>query len=305
MKTQMGTQLDWKSATLFVVADPQWRQKIIRGGWIVLIPLIGWPIILGYRSKAVFRLVGNQRPLLPDWNEGLTSFLIQGLKAVAVINVYYLPSWGLLAMHLWGHPSTAEIPWGTLLAFFAVLPIFSTLIIPVLVFWGQFLVTTPIFSWTDSLMIALVTGFLTFLIPAGFLNVSQTGRMMSAFNFADSLRTIGANFARYVEAWIGSGIIAVLAHAAIPFSPWGVFWCYLSIIFSFNEVPLNSTGHEPANVLWRSVFAGFRSHFRDDFEIVSRSLFIERWERRIPPKEQDGVAQFIALRVGPLRVPIG
>ena len=66
MNKQMGTQLDWRSATLFVVADPQWRQKIIRGGWIVLIPLIGWPIILGYRSKAVFRLIGNQRPLLPD-----------------------------------------------------------------------------------------------------------------------------------------------------------------------------------------------------------------------------------------------
>jgi hypothetical protein len=126
-------------------------------------------------------------------------------------------------MHLWGHPSTAEIPRGTLPAFFAVFPIFSTRIIPVLVFGEQFLVATPIFSWTDSLMIALVTGFLASLIPAGFLNVSQTGRMMSAFNSADSPRTIEVNFARYVEAWIGSGIIAVLAHAAIPFSPPGRF----------------------------------------------------------------------------------
>ena len=37
-------------------------------------------------------------------------------------------------------------------------------------------------------------------------------------------------------AWWHSGLISLCSHFALPFSPWAVVWCYLAIIFLFNEL---------------------------------------------------------------------
>lgn len=84
-------RLDWRSALLFPTADPEWRRKAGIGGLVLLIPVIGWVAVLGYRKEAVFRLIRRDAPVLPDWRGNGIRFLIEGLKAVAVINTYYLP----------------------------------------------------------------------------------------------------------------------------------------------------------------------------------------------------------------------
>ena len=104
--TSRFVQLDWNSATQFPVADPDWRRRIIRGGWILLIPLIGWPIILGYRSDAVFHLLKNERPLLPIWECRLGHYLTRGLQAMIIINLYYFV--GISVFKPWGRISDSE-----------------------------------------------------------------------------------------------------------------------------------------------------------------------------------------------------
>jgi Protein of unknown function (DUF4013) len=297
-------QLDWNSATQFPVADPDWRRKIIRGGWILLIPLIGWPIILGYRSDAVFRLLKDGKPLLPNWDRGLGHYLYRGLQAMMIINIYYLPAWIYLIVKFRTHPGGAEIPWLWLSAFFAVLPIFSTLIIPCLTFWGLFLIDHPVFSLPESFALGVLFGGLTFLIPAGFLSVSRTRRMRSAFDFASGLRLVRDTFPRYVEAWAGSCAVSLIGHLCIPFSPWGVVWCYLAIIYSFNEVPIFCRNADDRAYLHRSAFPRFRDRFWAGYECVERGRFTERRHRKPIALDNTGVDAFSVVTLGPFRIPI-
>ena len=296
-------QLDWNSATRFPVGDPDWRRKIIRGGWILLIPLIGWPIILGYRSDAVFHLIKDEKPLLPSWEGRLGHFLNRGLQAMIIINLYYLPAWIYVIFKFSDHPGGAEIPWLWLAAFFAVLPIFSTLIIPCLVFWGLFLITPPVFSLPESLALGVFVSGLTFLIPAGFLNVSRTGRMRSALDFASGLRLIRETFPRYVEAWAGSCIVSLIGHLCIPFSPWGVVWCYLAIIYSFNEVPLFCKNAEDRAYLQHSAFPRFQDRFWTGYECVKRGRLTERLQRKPFAPDNTGANAFSVMKLGPFRIP--
>src|SRR5580658_9037008 len=59
-------RLDWRSACLFMAVDPSWRRKVWIAGLVLLIPVIGWPAILGFRKEAIFRLVHGNHPVLPD-----------------------------------------------------------------------------------------------------------------------------------------------------------------------------------------------------------------------------------------------
>ena len=85
---------------------------------------------------------------------------------------------------------------------------------------------------------ALLTGYtvITFVIPAGFLQVSRTGEYLSAFRYDRSLPFLVRNFRAYVLAWYRSSVMSLCGHFAVPYSPWGVVWCYLGIIYSFNRV---------------------------------------------------------------------
>jgi hypothetical protein len=220
-----------------------------------------------------------------------------------IINLYYLPAWIYMIFKFSAHPGGAEIPWWWLAAFFAVLPIFSTLIIPCLVFWGLFLINPPVFSFPESLVIGVFVSGLTFLIPAGFLNVSRTGRMRSALNVASGLGLIRETFPRYVEAWFGSCVVSLIGHLCVPFSPWGVVWCYLAIIYSFNEVPRFRKNAEARAYLHQSAFPRFRDCFWTGYECLKRGRFTERLQRKLFAPDNTGVEAFSVVKLGPFRVP--
>ena len=76
----------------------------------------------------------------------------------------------------------------------------------------------------------------TFIIPAGFLQVSRHRRYLAAFHLLDALSLIRRKFRLYIRAWYHSIVMSLGGHFAIPFSPWGVVWCYLGIIYVFNSI---------------------------------------------------------------------
>src|SRR5262245_52797434 len=72
--------------------DVRWRRKLFIGGLaLLLFPPIGWPVALGYRKEAAFRLIGGAVPALPEWKDSWGRFLKDGFAAAGVILVYYLP----------------------------------------------------------------------------------------------------------------------------------------------------------------------------------------------------------------------
>jgi hypothetical protein len=81
---------------------------------------------------------------------------------------------------------------------------------------------------------------LVFLIPSGFLQVSLTRRYRSAFAFWRAIPFVARNLPLYLEAWWHSSLMSLAGHPALPLSPWGVVWCYLGIVFVFNELLLRA-----------------------------------------------------------------
>ncbi len=134
--------------------------------------------------------------------------------------------------------NTSDIPWLSMSLFFFCWPIFSTLALPFLLFYQQIMVVEPIVMLEESLAMTFAYAVLTFLIPAGFLQVSKTDRMRSAFNLRRNLTLVVNAFPAYLNAWIGSGLMSLVGHLCMPFSPWGVVWCYLGIVYAFNDIPL-------------------------------------------------------------------
>jgi hypothetical protein len=299
-------RLDWRSACLFMVADPAWKRKIWVGGWVLLIPVIGWPAILGYRKDAIVRLVDGASPLLPDWRAGLWCYFKEGFKALLVINAWFLPAMIWVSVLLAQSPQSAEFPWLWLIAFFLAAPIFSTLAVPALLLIGRYALTEPAISVPELLGIYALFASATFVIPAGFLNVSRTGSFLSAFDVVWLLRTIWRNFAAYLEAWIGSGITSLIGHGCVPFSPWGIVWAYLSIVYFFNEVPTLKDQQDNSGYLEDSWFPVMRSNFWTRFEVQEKSgtqRYIADCESE-PAHDSLSPRSFTAIALGPVSVPI-
>ena len=82
--------MDFGRAFGFFFEDEHWIKKILLGSLIILIPVVGQLVMVGY-ALAVLRNVraGEARPL-PDWS-GFGSYLVDGLKFLVVTLVYAIP----------------------------------------------------------------------------------------------------------------------------------------------------------------------------------------------------------------------
>ena len=293
-------QLDWRSASRYMVADPQWRSKLWKAGLVLLIPGVGWPALLGYRKEAVFRLAGGESPILPDWKEGLGFFTRGGLQAMGVIHAYLSPLYLWFLLRVVNEAFLTGVPWSAVLLFFLVFPIFSTLILPAgLVYARWILPELGVGAW-ELYAMGVTFQLVVFCIPAGVLNVTRTRRMLSAFDIAQAMRLIVRHPRRYLEAWVGSSLLSLLGHFCVPFSPWGVAWCYLGITYLFNEVPHPDGGAGPGGA-----FAMFRHYYWKGFRAVPRGPLLIRYEPLAEARAPWPRSPFTVARLGPFEAPVG
>lgn len=233
--------LSWKSAFTWFARDPGWQRKLALGGLFFFpFPPLGWILALGFRSLAGARLVEGIEPVLPGWRGELARAFRRGLGAEAVILAYFTPflaaywalgrtSWAPLAEH------PVEI-----LAFFAGIVVFPPLFLPALP-----LVYAQRYEWLQlspgeaAFLLALFLATV-FVLPAAFVQVSLCGRYRAAARIGAALRFIGRSFGAYCEAWCLSLLASAAAVAAGPLAPWGLFWSYLVILYTFNEVLVRS-----------------------------------------------------------------
>lgn len=285
-----------------MATDPEWKRKIGAAGWVLLIPIIGWPAILGYRTAAIEHLVSGQHPILPEWKGRLGTYTVKGLKAVLVINAWFAPVLIWVIVRLCQSPHADQVPWMMIAAFFLLIPIFSTLIVPTLVLFARFGLPEAAISMQEALFISAVFTLITFIIPAGFMNVSRTGRYISAFEIPWILGTISRNFRTYVEAWIGSSIVALIGHSCLPVSPWGIVWAYLAIVYFFNEIPLCDPNGNDVKYLSDSWF-----HKLQPTYWASVTCHSTRWTQvysSTPGTDSPDIVRLSALRFGPILVPL-
>ncbi len=83
--------MDIGKAFSFVFEDEEWVSKVLIGGLIFLIPLIGQFAVIGYSLKVAQNVIqGNPRPL-PAWSE-FGDHIMRGLYAFVIQLVYALPA---------------------------------------------------------------------------------------------------------------------------------------------------------------------------------------------------------------------
>jgi hypothetical protein len=237
--------LDWKTPYCYMFRDPAWNSQIFIGGlWLLLLPPIGWPIALGYRKETLLALVEGRRPLLPRWNGHTWLFWREGLKAEAIILVYFLPFlgvFGFAAFDDWA----AVFAHGRELVLFGVgvlllLPVCLPLLPPL--YW--YLFDWIELSWAEQLAVGAVFWVTTFVMPAAFLQVSLTGRFLAALRIDRVLGFVGRNLLVYLEAWTISIIATAMVFALTLGAAWGIFWSYLVVVYTFNEALSRGTGPE-------------------------------------------------------------
>lgn len=299
--------LDWKSAATFLVSDPDWRRKVWFGGLLMLLPPLGWPAALGFRKQLISRLNERSDPVLPEWKGQIMKHWWEGMKAIGVMTGYLSPIYALLifkAMTV-GLP---PLPFGWLVAGFAAVFFLSPFLAPVLVVLSSQLVGAGTFSAVETVLVFAYFGAAISVLPAGYLQVSRTGSYLSAFNLPKALGLIYSAPRAYLEAWLYCNITVVLSHAILPLAPWAVFWCYLAIIYSFNEVRFQ-TGHPDDAELVRadSWFTACRGSDSEP------GLWCRFEEQPAPcgesyvvasPAQTPDLAGFSVVRLGEIRAPL-
>ena len=224
-------------AGLCPLADPEWRRKLWTVGLWLFVPFVGWAAALGYRTHFVRQLLGARPSALPETRHAFWACALDGLRAIGVIFSYLAPLY-LLLFALVG--SRGWQPGGLslyLTIFFVAYPIFSTLSLPIallLFALGEPALLTP----NEAVLFFAGYGLLVFIVPAGFLEVSRSGRYRSAFALQRSLPFLLRHWPAYAQAWFTSGLMGLVGHCVVPVAPWGVAWSYLGIIFNFNEILL-------------------------------------------------------------------
>jgi hypothetical protein len=240
------------AACLVATLDPRWRRKLWIGGLVLCVPFVGWPAVLGYRSRFVRRLREEREPTLPEWSEGLAGYAVDGWRAMAVIFGYLAPLYVTVAAIVLarGYVPDATTVWIALA--FAAFPIFSTLSFPtacVLLACAD-----PAWLAPSECALALVAyAAIVFVVPAGFLRVSVTGRHRDAFAVWWTLPFLWRHCRRYVHAWGYSAGISLCGHLAVPLSPWGVVWSYLAIVVLFNELLVDGERRSAPTALERAI----------------------------------------------------
>ena len=280
-----------------MIHDPRWREKIFFAGLLLLLaPPIGWPAALGYRKALVARLHRGQHPILPDWKGQVWRHFREGLKAVGVIFSYFLPLYVILGVLVYASGGIPDrYPLYTLL-FFPLVPLFSPLAFPFVVIYLGFFGHPPLGIPTTATLL-LLFALATFAIPAGFLLVSKSGRMLSAFRLNEALSLIRRKFRPYLHAWYHSIVMSLSGHFAIPFSPWGIVWCYLGIIFLFNSILFAGDGELSSDGNWFKKLAC-------EHQISVTQTARQRIVRVVAAPDDGPLDQMFTARIDQILVPI-
>jgi hypothetical protein len=292
MNTRIAVASEMSGA--FVVCDPQWRSKIFWGGLLLLlVHPVGWPVALGYRKALIANLADGKEPVLPDWQGKVPFYFFEGLKAMGVIFGYLSPLYLALLLLSLKNGMSPDSTWLYTAAFFVVFTMFSTLSFPIIVLYLTFFSENFRLSWPMSLMLLMAFTSIIFFIPAGFLQVSKSGKYLSAFNLFAAAATLRSHFVAYCLAWYRSGIMSLIGHFSIPFAPWGVFWCYLSIIYEFNSI-LHTPCSNSADPSW---YSRLREKHRLIFASTSNPLVFQCLN------PSDAIPCFM-IKVGPVMIPL-
>jgi len=186
----------------FVTEDEQWITKVLIGGLIQFVPLLGTIAILGYSYRVAQNVArGNPRPL-PAWGE-FGDFLGRGFFALVIQIVYLLPLIVLYGVFLFLTVAGAAAAEDSE-AVAGVLGLLSLCLIPL------------------QLVVALVCVFASL---AAIMRYLATDSLGEAFKFGEVIATLRNHIGSFLMI-LAVGILAGLAAGL------GVIACGIGVLFT-------------------------------------------------------------------------
>ena len=83
--------MDISRALAYITDDDDWLQKLLIGGLLSLIPVVGQIYALGYATQVLKNIIQGSETPLPDLTEDFGNKLLQGLLVTVISLIYFLP----------------------------------------------------------------------------------------------------------------------------------------------------------------------------------------------------------------------
>jgi hypothetical protein len=195
--------MDFAKAFAFVFEDPDWVKKVVIGGLIALIPVVGQLLVFGYMVSVARNVIRRNPQPLPEWTD-LGQLLIDGLYMFIISIVYTLPIFVVMCLVLF----------------------------PTLAIGGGFsgegeleaigVIGIVCFSCFSALY-GVAVGW--FFIPAASVRYADTGDVMSALRIGEVLALTRANPLVFLMALV----IYIVASFVAGF---GIVLCGVGVLFT-------------------------------------------------------------------------
>ena len=200
--------MDFGRAFTYVTEDPDWIKKIGIAGLIMLIPLVGSIILLGWGLEITRRVINHNTTPLADWDD-FGAYLSSGFKAFIALLAYCVP---------------IGIIYGCGLA----------------ITLGLIGATGNADSSTQDAMAAIATGsmfcmycfviayaiFVALIVPPAFANLAATGELGAAFRFSEIFGILRAAIGPFLLS------LLVIALASSVLSSIGSLLCGIGLLFT-------------------------------------------------------------------------
>jgi hypothetical protein len=188
----------------FITEDEDWLQKVLIGGLISLIPVVGQFYMVGYAIQVIKATIEGREIPLPEVTEDFGDKLLKGLLASIIVFIYVLPVIVVGGISGGGAAVLSEA------------------------FADQDVSETVAVIWSACLgCVSLVLGILIGLfIPFAWSKYAESGQFGDAFKFGDIFRMLKAN--------IGPAFITILLSAAagIAAAIVGSILCGIGLFFT-------------------------------------------------------------------------
>jgi uncharacterized membrane protein len=202
--------MDLARSFSYVTEDQEWWKKILLGGVISLIPIVGQIYLMGYALEALKNIIAGREVPLPEVTEDFGGKLLNGLLLSVIVFIYYLPvtvigsASGIGSAIISGavdDPDAVGAITGVWSACFGCI----------------------------SLIVGIAVGL---LMPFVWSKYAETGQFEDAFKFGEIFQMLKNNLGDTFIVLIVNGVAGVLAFFI------GVVFCLFGLLFTMFYVQL-------------------------------------------------------------------